>query len=98
MLDQLSLAMAKTPEFTAFEKERSSRTKATLSIEGIAPSSFPLLIAAHFNAGKNPLLVITKNQTAMNELVSDLSCFLDERLIAPLPSWEMLPYEYISPS
>jgi transcription-repair coupling factor (superfamily II helicase) len=67
-------------------------------IEGLPASAAPFVIASLFISMKKTMLVLVKNPTALHDFVSDLSCFLEQEEIASFPSWEMLPYEFISPS
>ncbi len=69
-----------------------------ISIEGIAPSSFPLIISSLYNHSPGQLLVVTKNFQKMQEIYLDLSCFIDAQHLCTLPPWETLPYEFVSPS
>ena len=66
-------------------------------LEGISPASFPLVIASLFYYQPKQLIVLTKNSTIMQELIINLSCFVDPQYLFPLPSWETLPYEFVSP-
>ncbi len=68
------------------------------SVEGVSPASFPLLVSAIFGSGKDQFLVITENSENLNELYSDLSCFIDEQFIFRFPSWETIPYEFMTPT
>ena len=68
-----------------------------MSIEGISPSSFPLLISSVFYSRGRQILVVTEGVSRMQELALDLSCFIDDSLIFRFPSWETLPYEFMSP-
>ncbi|HEY1405438.1 MAG TPA: transcription-repair coupling factor [Spirochaetota bacterium] len=67
-------------------------------IEGVPPSAAPLIIAGLFIETNRPLFVITPSGTKMQDFITDLSCFIGDGSIAPFPSWEMLPYEFVSPS
>jgi len=78
-------------------EQRSDNLKSRY-IEGITPSSFPLIISSIFYSSPAQIVVITENSQKMHELYLDLSCFLDENLIFTLTPWETLPYEFISPS
>ena len=84
----------KTGEFSEFLQRKDSK----VSIEGIAPSSFALIIASIFNQEPRQTLVITKNYQKMQELYLDLTCFTDPQSVCLFPSWETMPYEYVSPS
>jgi len=68
-----------------------------VSIEGTAPSSFPLLISSIFETGNDQILVITEGNHRLQDLAADLSCYIDGSMIFTLPAWETLPYEYVSP-
>lgn len=69
-----------------------------LSIEGISPASFPPVISAIFNSRMEQILVITENTEHLNDLYTDLTCFLDEQYIFRFPSWETIPYEFMTPA
>jgi len=70
----------------------------SISIEGISPSSFPFLIAAVFNSRKDQMLVITDSSEHLNDLFTDLACFIDEQFLFRFPSWETIPYEFMLPA
>ncbi len=67
-------------------------------IEGIAPSSIALIISSLFKISNRQIVVITENSLKMQELSLDISCFLDDNSILTLPSWDTLPYEFVSAS
>ncbi len=67
------------------------------SIEGIAPSSFPLIAASVFNRFGGQVIAVAENPQKMQELYLDLTCFTDPDLIFTLPPWDTLPYEFVSP-
>jgi len=67
-------------------------------VEGIAPSSFPVIIASIFNDSPEITIVVTETSQKMQELYLDLLCMVDQDCLFQLPSWETLPYEYVSPS
>jgi transcription-repair coupling factor (superfamily II helicase) len=96
ILEQLCTKLLASEEFAPFAQGVAKGD--TLHAEGFAPSSFPFIISSVFHSIKKQLLVITRNPPAMQELIADLSAFIDPSLIAPFPSWEMLPYEYVSPA
>jgi len=67
-------------------------------IEGVPPSAAPLIAAGIYITTGKPILVITPNPMKMHDFISDLECCIGESAIASFPSWEMIPYEYVSPS
>ena len=69
-----------------------------ISIEGVAPSSFSFIIASLFAHNPVQTLVVVKNYQRMHELYLDITCFTDPGHVVMLPSWETLPYEFVSPS
>ncbi|HON77207.1 MAG TPA: transcription-repair coupling factor [Spirochaetota bacterium] len=69
-----------------------------ISIEGVAPSSFSFIIASLFAHNPVQTLVVVKNYQRMHELYLDITCFTDPGRVVMLPSWETLPYEFVSPS
>jgi len=94
LLEPLTLSFIGSGEFAEYRARRDTR----LSVEGVAPSSFPFITASLFNENPAPILVVTKNAQAMREFALDLSCFLDPRLVHTLAPYETLPYEFVSPA
>ncbi len=94
LLEPLTLSFIGSGEFAEYRARRDTR----LSVEGVAPSSFPFITASLFNENPAPILVVTKNAQAMREFALDLSCFLDPRLVQTLAPYETLPYEFVSPA
>ncbi len=68
------------------------------SIEGVSPASFPLIISSLFNSRMDQILIIIESIEQLNELYTDLSCFIDDQYLFRFPSWETIPYEFMSPS
>ncbi len=68
-----------------------------IHIEGISPSAFPLITAALYSHDQRQTVVVTRNARAMQDLASDLGCFIDPRQVVTLTPWETLPYEFVSP-
>lgn len=68
-----------------------------ISIEGITGFSFPLIISSIFIRSPGQILVVTKDSQAMQELYTDISCFVNSDALYILPPWETLPYENVSP-
>ena len=71
--------------------------KTHVSVEGIPYSAFSFLSAALRETACSPVVIITKNNSALYELASDLSSFIPEELITPFPSFDIPPYEFIQP-
>ncbi len=68
-----------------------------LSIEGVPPSSGPIIASSLFLEKECQVVVVTENSQKMNDTYLDITCFIDESLVTMLPSWETLPYEFVSP-
>ena len=81
------------------EKKTFSEIKETSnnSIEGIAPGSFPFIISSIFKNNDKQIIVITDNVSSMEELYLNLTTLMDDSKICTLPSWDTLPYEFVSP-
>lgn len=62
---------------------------------GLLGSSRAYLLAGLYNKKKRPFLVVTSTQEEAEELREDISSFIEE--VALFPSWEILPYELLSP-
>nr|HPI90646.1 CarD family transcriptional regulator [Spirochaetota bacterium] len=76
---------------------KSGRGERGASVEGIAQSSFPLIVASIFNDRKGQVIAVTENSQKMQDLYTDVTCFTDPDLVFMLPPWETLPYEFVSP-
>ena len=94
ILKHLSEIYTNSNEFHGF----TSREDKKIIIEGIVPSSYAFAISSIFNNSPRQTLVVTKNYQKMQKMYLDLSCFVNPENVAVLPSWEMLPYEFVSPS
>jgi transcription-repair coupling factor (superfamily II helicase) len=88
--------------FESTDEWKSIRDKITQGtnpvIEGIPRSAYPFFVSAIYRSLSRPMLVIVKNATEMQEFLNDISVFIEPEQIAPFPSWEILPYEYVTPS
>ncbi|PKL37689.1 MAG: transcription-repair coupling factor [Spirochaetae bacterium HGW-Spirochaetae-1] len=85
-------------KFIHSEEFRSMNISAApFSIEGIAPSSYPLIIASLFHSVPGQYLVVADTTQKMHDLFLDLGCFIPEQSLYQLPPWETLPYEFVSP-
>ncbi|MCU0844934.1 MAG: transcription-repair coupling factor [Spirochaetes bacterium] len=93
LLEPITRTFTGSGEFADYRARRGDK----LSIEGIAPSSFPFIVASIFNADPAQTLVVTKNAQVMQEFALDLSCFTDPRNVYTLAPYETLPYEFVSP-
>lgn len=69
-----------------------------MSVEGVSPASFPFLISAIFNTALKQILVVTDNTEHLNDLYADLTCFIDDQYLFRFPSWDTIPYEFMTPS
>ena len=67
------------------------------SVEGVTQGSYPFIISSIFQKTDKQILVITDNATTMQELYLTLTTLIDETKICTLPSWDTLPYEFVSP-
>lgn len=94
-LETISELFIKSQEMKEFFQEEA---QGKISIEGITPSAFPLIISTIFNYSPNQMLVLTKNPQKMQELYTDITCFVKPECAFMLPPWETLPYEFVSPS
>ena len=84
-----------TPEFKSIIN---GVTEGNCHIEGVPPSAAPLIVAGIFLETKRPVLVITPTPARMHDFSSDIECLIGDTAVAIFPSWEMLPFEYVSPS
>ncbi len=66
-------------------------------IEGISPSSFPLVSASIFNDSPGQIVVITDSYQKMYDIHLDIGSFVDPNHLFLFPPWETLPYEFLSP-
>ncbi len=95
ILEQVLQLYAGSDEFSTLHEHADT---APVHVEGISPSSFSLVIAAAYH--KNPVqtIAVTHNYQSMQELATDLSCYVDPERVFTLPPYETLPYEFVSPS
>ena len=93
LLEPITRSFIGSGEFADYRARRGEK----LSIEGIAPSSFPFIAASIYNESPAPTLIVTKNAQVMQEFALDLSCFTDARNVYTLAPYETLPYEFVSP-
>jgi transcription-repair coupling factor (superfamily II helicase) len=94
ILSRLTELYASSDEF----KHLNSDLDRARAVEGVPRQSFAFLCAALFGKRKKTMLVIVKNSAEMQELITDIQSFVPADSIAPFPSWETLPYEYIQSS
>ncbi len=95
ILRELARSFARSDEFSGFiTRDGAERVR----VEGIAPSSFGFAVASIFSADPRQTLVVVKNYQRMLEFHLDLACFVGDDEVSLLPSWEVLPYEFVSPS
>lgn len=76
-------------------------SKNPVSLEGLVGASKAFLLAQAWKHAKRPLVVITPNQISGETWLSDLRFFLhhEKVRVTPqfFPTWELLPYEPLSP-
>ncbi|HOP29037.1 MAG TPA: transcription-repair coupling factor [Spirochaetota bacterium] len=94
LLKQIITEISKSDEY----RELKLADNGSASIEGVSPASFPFLISAIFNSTNEQILVITDNTEHLNDLYTDLTCFIDEQYLFRFPSWETIPYEFMAPT
>ncbi len=94
LLKQIITEINKSDEFRGLKFSENG----SASIEGVSPASFPFLISAIFNSTTEQILVITDNSEHLNDLYTDLTCFIDEQYLFRFPSWETIPYEFMTPT
>ena len=75
VLQKLCKEFILSEEFRELKSKLAAGEKA--SVEGIAPSSFPLIIASLFHDKPSPILVVTEGIQRMHEIHNDLSCFMN---------------------
>jgi len=90
-LKKITTEFLSSEEFNLYTEE-----KRPLFIEGVSPSSYPLIIASIFKKCPKQTFVFVENSQKMNDLFLNLSCFIDDSKIFLLPPWETLPYEFTS--
>ena len=94
LLKQIITEINKSDEFRGLKLSDNG----SASIEGVSPASFPFLISAIFNSAQEQILVITHSSEHLNDLYTDLTCFIDEQYLFRFPSWETIPYEFMTPT
>lgn len=75
--------------------------KVPLMVEGLLGSSRALFLSHLRKRLDSPILVITRDQISGESLLNDLHYFAGHEKLAGaprfFPTWELLPYEYLSP-
>ena len=94
LLKEIAERFARSSEFNEIVKKETEK----ISIEGIAPSSFALIISSLYYHSPGQVLIITRNYQRMQEIATDLSCFVAPQHLCTFPPWETLPYEFVSPA
>jgi transcription-repair coupling factor (superfamily II helicase) len=94
ILKTISDIFAASDEFREIEKYNLQPA----AIEGISPGAFPLIISSFFNSRMGQTLVVVETIQQLNDLYLDLSCYVDDTYLYKFPSWETIPYEFMSPS
>lgn len=65
--------------------------------QGLYGSSKGLFVGSIFQATENSILVLTSTTREAEEIYQDIRYFFPEIVCEMFPSWEMMPYERISP-
>ena len=100
ILKPVSDIFSQSEEFLAFkmaQAERAGGGSDAILIEGISPSSFPLVSASIFNEFPGQTVIITENYQKMYDMHMDIASFVDPGFLFLFPPWETLPYEFLSP-
>ncbi len=93
ILNPLAKRYMETDEF----KELAASPDFAQSVEGISPSSYPLIVSSLYLSRPGQYLVIADSPSKMNDFYLDLTSFLGPEKIFRFPPWETLPYEFVSP-
>ncbi len=94
ILKTISDLFSASDEFKGIEKHPHHPA----AIEGISPGAFPLIISSFFNRHMGQTLVVVETIQQLNDIYLDLSCYVDDSYLFKFPSWETIPYEFMSPS
>lgn len=94
VLKTISDIFSSSKEFKEVKKNKQT----PVSIEGVSPGAAPLIISSFFNQNMAQTLVVVETIQQLNDMYLDLSCFVDDKYLFKFPSWETIPYEFMSPS
>ncbi|MFA5519458.1 MAG: CarD family transcriptional regulator, partial [Spirochaetota bacterium] len=94
VLKTVSDIFSSSKEFKEIKKNKQT----PVSIEGVSPGAAPLIISSFFNQNMCQTLVVVETIQQLNDMYLDLSCFVDDKYLFKFPSWETIPYEFMSPS
>lgn len=94
VLKTVSDIFSSSKEFKEIKKNKQT----PISIEGVSPGAAPLIISSFFNQNMEQTLVVVETIQQLNDIYLDLSCFIDDKYLFKFPSWETIPYEFMSPS
>lgn len=94
VLKTVSDIFSSSKEFKEIKKNKQT----PISIEGVSPGAAPLIISSFFNQNMGQTLVVVETIQQLNDIYLDLSCFIDDKYLFKFPSWETIPYEFMSPS
>ncbi len=94
VLKTVSDIFSSSKEFKEIKKNKQT----PVSIEGVSPGAAPLIISSFFNQNMGQTLVVVETIQQLNDIYLDLSCFIDDKYLFKFPSWETIPYEFMSPS
>ena len=100
ILKPVSDIFSQSEEFLTFKMAQADRAAGgsdSILIEGISPSSFPLISASIFNEFPGQTVIITENYQKMYDMYLDIASFVDPGFLFLFPPWETLPYEFLSP-
>ena len=82
-------------------RQWTEETGSRVVVEGLRGSSWAFFLSKLIQFNNRPIVVFTADQTQGEVLLEDLKYFLDyekvERSLHFFPSWELLPYEQLSP-
>src|SRR3989337_4580176 len=71
--------------------------KEKISLSGLAGCGKALVLASFVQETRRPILVLTPTGSEAENIYQDLLSFLGEEKVKYFPSWEVLPWENISP-
>ncbi len=90
--------MEEPPTFNqADSAEPATRLPAVTLYRGAYGAARSWVVAQVAREGR-PVLVVCKNRTSAEQILSDLAFFAPERAVRWFPGWETLPFELVSPT
>ena len=92
IFEHISNLFSSSSEFSEINNKLNDES---ISIEGVSESSFPLIVSSLYRSLNNQIVVVLKNSSDLYDFKTDIEAYLNADDIITLPSWDVLPYEFV---